>query len=175
VKHQAKVFGKKLPWNEASPEWKNEWSFERRPGGWVIATKVKPDGTSERIRFSYHRKKEQFWAKIPQSSQTSSLDFYGEKHSFNEKRGSARSDSASDFTAQFPGKVRKIMVTDGQTVTVDTPLLMIEAMKMEFAIKATEAGVVKKILVSEGQTLTPGQRLLDFEAAPNLSKKDERK
>ena len=42
------------------------------------------------------------------------------------------------------------------------PLLMVEAMKMEFAIKATSDGVVKKICVEENMILTPGQKLLDF-------------
>ena len=39
---------------------------------------------------------------------------------------------------------------------------MVEAMKMEFAIKATSDGQIKKVLVEEGATLTPGQKLVDF-------------
>ena len=173
MKHQAKVFGKKQPWNEASPEIKKEWSFEQRPGGWVIATHVRPDGSMERVRFSYHRQKGQFWAKLPHSSATSRLDFYGER--LNVSRVGAGGDSASDFTAQFPGKVRKVMVKDGQQVEADTPLLMIEAMKMEFAIKSTEAGTIKKLLVAEGQVLTPGDKLLDFEALKTSDQKDAKK
>ena len=44
---------------------------------------------------------------------------------------------------------------------------MVEAMKMEFAIKAGSAGKVTRIHVAEGAILTPGQKLLDFEDAPN--------
>ena len=160
MKHQAKVFGKKLPWNDATPEMIKEWKFEKRPGGWVIGTHTKADGTEKRVRFFYHRVKGHIWAKLPKSSVTSGLDFYGER--LNVARAGSKNDSASDFTAQFPGKVRKVMVADGQKVEADTPLLMIEAMKMEFAIKSSEAGIVVKILVSEGQQLTPGQKLLDF-------------
>lgn len=169
MKYQAKVFGKKMPWNEASPELKKEWKFEKRPGGWVIGTRMKEDGTEERVRFSYHRVKGNFWAKLPKSSITSSIDFFGERSSV--ARAGSKNDSASDFTAQFPGKVRKVMVKEGQSVTIDTPLLMIEAMKMEFAIKATEDGVVVKILVEEGQQLSPGHKLLDFTSAPKDTKK----
>ena len=169
MKHVAKVFGKKQPWKDASPEFKKEWKFEKRPGGWVIGTHTKADGTQERVRFSYHRVKGNFWAKLPQSSVTSALDFYGERS--NVARAGAKGDSASDFIAQFPGKVRKVMVADGQSVVADTPLLMIEAMKMEFAIKATEDGVVVKILVEEGQQLSPGHQLLDFESAKKEVKK----
>jgi biotin carboxyl carrier protein len=154
MKFQAKVSGKKQEWTEATPEVLKSWSFEKRPGGWIIATHVE---TGERQRFYYARAKQQFWAKIHGS------DFYGERAAVN--RSGSANESASDFTAQFPGKVRKIMVADGQAVTENTPLLMIEAMKMEFAIKASNAGTVKKVLVTEGQQLTPGQKLLDFEDA----------
>lgn len=171
MKHQAKVFGKKLQWTDASPEFSKEWKFEKRPGGWVIGTHARADGSEERVRFSYHRVKSQFWAKLPKSSVTSRIDFYGERAAI--ARAGAAHDSKSDFTAQFPGKVRKIMVKDGQTVAIDTPLLMIEAMKMEFAIKATDAGTVKKVLVTEGQVLTPGVLLLDFEV--QTSKKESKK
>ena len=58
------------------------------------------------------------------------------------------------------------MVKDGQAVEADAPLLMIEAMKMEFAIKSSEPGVVAKVLVEEGQQLSPGQKLLLFEVLP---------
>jgi biotin carboxyl carrier protein len=168
MKHQAKVFGKKMPWKEATPELKQAWKFEKRPGGWVIAIQQKPDGSVERIRFSFLQVKSQFWAKLPKSSITSSLDFYGDCTAVS--RSGAQQDSASDFTAQFPGKVRKVLVKEGQTVSSDVPLLMIEAMKMEFAIKSSEPGMVQKILVEEGQVLTPGQKLLLFEATPAAEK-----
>lgn len=168
MKYQAKVFGKKQEWKEASPEFKKDWKFEKRPGGWVIGTRENADGSQERVRFSYHRVKGNFWAKLPKSSVTSGLDFYGERSSVS--RAGAKGDSASDFTAQFPGKVRKVMVKEGQMVASDTPLLMIEAMKMEFAIKATEDGVVVKILVQEGQQLSPGHKLLDFTSAKKDTK-----
>jgi biotin carboxyl carrier protein len=69
----------------------------------------------------------------------------------------------SDLVAQFPGKVRKILVADGARVNEGDSLLLVEAMKMEFAVKAGAAGIVKKVLVKEGQQLSPGDRFLDFE------------
>jgi len=154
MKFQAKLSGKKHEWTEASAETRNEWSLEKRPGGWIVATNTR---TNERMRFFYARAKQQFWAKIH------GQDFFGERLPVN--RAGSANESASDFTAQFPGKVRKILVSDGQSVEENAPLLMIEAMKMEFAIKASNAGTVKKVLVTEGQQLTPGQKLLDFEDA----------
>jgi len=156
MKFQAKISGKKIEWIEASPQTIKQWSYEKRPGGWIIATRT-VDGVTERVRFFYQRNQKQFWAKIR------GHDYYGEKLPVD--RAGAKGSSVSDFTAQFPGKVRKIMVAENQVVEEHTPLLMIEAMKMEFAVKATEKGTVLKIRVTEGQVLTPGQTLLDFKAA----------
>ena len=46
------------------------------------------------------------------------------------------------------GKIRKILVKDGDQVEMGTPLVLVEAMKMEFSIKAPSKGTVKKILVA---------------------------
>jgi biotin carboxyl carrier protein len=138
-----------VPWETNQQGWK----FERRPGGWVIATREK-DGKAERIRFFYQRVRKGFWAKVH------GLDFFGER--LEESSGSAASSGASDYSAQFPGKVRKLLVSEGAKVEAGVALLMVEAMKMEFAIKSHAAGTVKKILVQEGQQLTPGQMLVDF-------------
>ena len=161
MKYQAKISGKKQEWTEATPEMLQEWSFEKRPGGWIIASRIM-NGVQERVRFFYARSKQKFWAKIQdrQTQGKNAVDFYGERIPL--ARAGSKNDSASDFTAQFPGKVRKILVQEGQRVEVNTPLLMIEAMKMEFAVKATNPGVVNKILVMEGQVLAPGAKLLDF-------------
>lgn len=132
------------------------WNFDFRPGGWIIATRTLQNGTCERKRFYYHRNKDRFWAKFAAGS-----DFYGQK--IEASRGGAAGGAQNDFTAQFPGKVRKVLVKDGAIVDAGTPILMVEAMKMEFAIKAETEGTVKKILVQEGQQLSPGQKLVDFE------------
>ena len=158
MKSTAKFAGKKMEWLEATPEVANAWKFEKRPGGWIIATKIVSGKVTERKRFSYSRNKQQFFAKFTAGN---SIDFFGERIAV--VRTGAGSDASSDYTAQFPGKVRKILVTEGATVEAGTPLLMVEAMKMEFAIKSGTAGTVKKILVEEGVSLTPGQKLLDFE------------
>jgi biotin carboxyl carrier protein len=159
MKIQGKIGGKKFDWENPGSEILKEWNFEKRPGGWVIGTRTVGGRITERTRFFYSRTRHNFFAKLTDGK---SLSVHGERVPLT--RGSASGASAAqDYTAQFPGKVRKIAVSEGAEVTAGTPLLMVEAMKMEFAIKAGTDGTVKKILVTEGATLTPGQKLLDFE------------
>ena len=152
-----KVSGKK--W-EAESESGSEspWSFDLRPGGWVLAFRRGADGHEKRVRFRYSRAKGHFFAKF---AQPKAVDFFGER--IQVSSGVQASSSGADYTAQFPGKVRKISVSEGASVKAGAPLLMVEAMKMEFAIKAGSDGKVLKILVEEGMQLSPGQELLIFE------------
>lgn len=159
MKILAKISGKKSDWMEFTPEERKEWSFERRPGGFVIATRTVNGAVTERKRFYYSRTKQNFYLKLTSGS---SLTVHGERLE-QSRGGAAGGKSGDDYVAQFPGKVRKISVAEGAEVEAGAALLMVEAMKMEFAIKAGTKGIVKKILVTEGATITPGQKLLDFE------------
>ena len=157
MKSTAKFSGKKEPWVVSDSEFRKEWRFEKRPGGWIIGTQIRAGEVIARTRFFYSKQQQHFFAKFTRAS---ALDFYGER--VPESRTGASAHSDSDYQAQFPGKVRKILVKEGESVVSGNPLLMVEAMKMEFAIKATSDGVVKKICVEENMILTPGQKLLDF-------------
>lgn len=61
------------------------------------------------------------------------------------------------------GTAWKIVVTEGQKVEEDDPLMIAESMKMEIPLMAPEAGVVKKILVEEGGTIAEGEVLFLME------------
>jgi len=64
---------------------------------------------------------------------------------FIHKKASAENEIGSPLQ----GSLSKILVKEGDKVTVNTPLFIIEAMKMESTITATVAGVVKKVFLSE--------------------------
>ncbi|WER46170.1 acetyl/propionyl/methylcrotonyl-CoA carboxylase subunit alpha [Cupriavidus sp. WKF15] len=66
------------------------------------------------------------------------------------------------LTAPMPGKVIAVMVEPGSTVTRGTPLLVMEAMKMEHTISAPADGVVSEILYSVGEQVAEGAQLLAF-------------
>ena len=142
-----KISGKKI--EMPAPE--SGWSFNLRPGGWIIAEKG-----SERKRFFVSESKGFL------SVNSGGFIYHGQLVQ-TDRRGGAAAGSDSDLVAQFPGKVRKILVKAGDVVQEGDPLLLIEAMKMEFAVKAPFAGMIKAIKVTEGQQLSPGDRFVDME------------
>jgi len=65
--------------------------------------------------------------------------------------------------APMPGKVIRVLVTEGQTVEAEQGLIVVEAMKMQNEIKCPKAGSVQKVLVREGQAVNAGGTLVIVE------------
>lgn len=66
--------------------------------------------------------------------------------------------------APLPGTVLSVLVQVGDTVEAfATPVVVLEAMKMENEISSEEDGVVKEILVKEGDVVAPDQDLIVLE------------
>lgn len=66
--------------------------------------------------------------------------------------------------APLPGTVLKIAVNVGDSVEAfDTPVVVLEAMKMENELTSEEDGVVAEILVKEGDVVAPDQDLVVLE------------
>jgi pyruvate carboxylase subunit B len=63
----------------------------------------------------------------------------------------------------MPGRVVKILVTQGATVNAGDSLLVVEAMKMENRVQAPIAGTVAKIYVKEGDEVNPDETLIHLE------------
>lgn len=66
--------------------------------------------------------------------------------------------------SQITGKILKILVTVGQTVQAGDALLVIEAMKMENRIFASQGGIIGNLAVKEGESVATGRELLRIEA-----------
>ncbi|MDA9917258.1 biotin/lipoyl-binding protein [Gammaproteobacteria bacterium] len=64
------------------------------------------------------------------------------------------------LVAPMPGKVIEVKVKKGDKVKAGDTLIIIEAMKMEHSIKATENGKVTKLMVSLSQQVDNGATLL---------------
>lgn len=69
----------------------------------------------------------------------------------------------TELNAPMPGLVINILVKKGDKVEKGTPLLILEAMKMENTLKATREGVIKTIKCKPKQVVDKGAVLLEFE------------
>ncbi len=63
------------------------------------------------------------------------------------------------LTAPMPGKVVRILVTQGDEIEAGVGVLVVEAMKMQNEVKSPKKGTVQKILVSEGAAVNAGDVL----------------
>ena len=71
------------------------------------------------------------------------------------------------LTAPMPGKIVALMVDAGAQVEQGTPLLIMEAMKMEHTINAPSRGKVTELLYAVGDQVAEGAQLLSFEHEEN--------
>ncbi|MCI5084198.1 MAG: pyruvate carboxylase [Saprospiraceae bacterium] len=69
-----------------------------------------------------------------------------------------------EIGAPLQGSVSKILVSEGQEVDVNTPLFIIEAMKMESTITATVAGTVKRIHLTEKTLVEQDDLVIELSA-----------
>jgi len=63
------------------------------------------------------------------------------------------------LTAPMPGKVVRILVSQGAEIEAGTGVLVVEAMKMQNEVKSPKKGTVQKILVNEGAAVNAGDVL----------------
>jgi len=63
----------------------------------------------------------------------------------------------------MPGKVVKVLVKAGDEVKAGTPVVVVEAMKMENELRAPRDGKVREVRVQEGQAVEGNQTLATIE------------
>jgi len=69
---------------------------------------------------------------------------------------------AGTVTSPMPGKIVKVAVKPGDSVVERDLLVVLEAMKMEHRIEATQSGVVKSVAVAPGALVTSGATLVEI-------------
>jgi biotin carboxyl carrier protein len=67
------------------------------------------------------------------------------------------------FNAPMPGRIINVLVAVGEDVDAGTPLISLEAMKMENTLKSSGIGKVKTIHVEAGAVVEKGAALFEFE------------
>jgi len=75
----------------------------------------------------------------------------------------ADEEAGGSLVAPMPGNIVAVLVSDGEPVQKNQPLLVLEAMKMEHTIVAPAAGVVEQVLFAKGDQVKEGEQLLRFE------------
>jgi biotin carboxyl carrier protein len=88
------------------------------------------------------------------------LEIFDEMKKFMKERVSKGLQGRQVIDTQMPGLIMKVLVKPGQEVEVGTPLMVLEAMKMENEIKSPKSGVVQEIFVKEGNTVASGDKLV---------------
>lgn len=70
--------------------------------------------------------------------------------------------SSKELRAPMPGRIVKVLVKAGDPVDAGTPLVVMEAMKMENELRAAGEGSVAEVRVAEGQTVEGNAVLVTF-------------
>ena len=78
------------------------------------------------------------------------------------KKPKADKSDPKQIGSSIPGTVCQIFVKKGDKVDVNTPLLVVEAMKIETTIVSKTAGVVDEIFVTEGEKVNSEDLLVTF-------------
>jgi 3-methylcrotonyl-CoA carboxylase alpha subunit len=90
----------------------------------------------------------------------------GVAYTLTEEREGARATRRHDaggLEAPMPGRVAAVHVAAGERVLRGQELLVVEAMKMENALRSPRDGVVRAVHVVPGDMVAPGRPLLEME------------
>jgi biotin carboxyl carrier protein len=80
--------------------------------------------------------------------------FSNESHDFGSK---------DQVSTPMPGKVVKILVKEGERVSIKQPLVIVESMKMENEIKSPCNGIIKSIHFAPGELVATDQPIIKIE------------
>lgn len=77
--------------------------------------------------------------------------------------GSAGGLVDTNLVSPMPGSIIKVLVSVGDKVSKNQPLVIVEAMKMENEVISQTDAIVKSIFVETGQQVDAGQLLVELE------------
>src|ERR1700692_2227046 len=143
--------------------------LNRQEGGWscrlggreveVDAVLARPDVLSLRIgNQAYEVKCERVGGDL--HLWVGSVRFAAEVRDPRSLRGRVRAvddHGPKKLTAPMPGKIVRVLVSQGDEVETGAGVLVVEAMKMQNEIKSPKKGTIQKILVIEGAAVNAGE------------------
>jgi len=89
--------------------------------------------------------------------------------------GAVEHDASGRLTAPMPGRIVQVMVEPGSAVERGAPLLVLEAMKMEYTITAPADGTVDQVRYAPGDVVEEGAELISFREGERPGSPDLRK
>lgn len=93
-----------------------------------------------------------------------SVKLFNEEKILHESLKSGAMMGASDsLMSEMPGKIVKVFVKPGQSVKAGEPLVIMEAMKMENEMRASQDVKIKAVNIKEGETVESGTALVVFD------------
>lgn len=107
-------------------------------------------------------------AVVPYLRRGSAIEFQYECEVWNAEVSAAggkprKKQKDHSLSAPMPGVVLKIFAAPGDVVWKGTPLLILEAMKMEHGINAPYDGTVRTVKCTVGELVQPGVDLIDLD------------
>lgn len=132
---------------------------EMRPGGWLLVEWS--DGRVERARV--HRYGAELWWSVGGELWWGTHESEADRLTRASGAGGAGAAADDGLVVAFPGRVRQVCVSEGERVVAGQPLVLLEAMKMEFTLRAPRDGRVQRLLAVAGAQVMPGDRLVDLE------------
>ncbi len=72
------------------------------------------------------------------------------------------------IVAPMPGKITKVFVQKGDAVKKSQPLLVMEAMKMEYTLKSDLSTIVEKMNIQVGDQVTLGHLLIELKSEESI-------
>jgi 3-methylcrotonyl-CoA carboxylase alpha subunit len=75
-------------------------------------------------------------------------------------------DEPDALTAPMPGRIVRVLASEGEHVRANAPLVILEAMKMEHVIAAAAPGRVARLHVAAGDQVARGAALVDLDRPP---------
>jgi acetyl/propionyl-CoA carboxylase alpha subunit len=90
--------------------------------------------------------------------------FKTEESSSRKKRGGPQgSANPNEILAPMPGKITSVKKNKGDKIKTGDVVIVMEAMKMEYSLKANRDGQIKSVNVKEGDQVTLGQLLVGID------------
>ncbi|OFX51563.1 MAG: hypothetical protein A2046_15305 [Bacteroidetes bacterium GWA2_30_7] len=82
---------------------------------------------------------------------------------YKKNKDAAHGDGHNTIIAPMPGKIVKILKSQGDAVEVGETVIIISAMKMESEFKSAINGTIKKVLVKENDIVNGNQLLVEID------------